>query len=91
MTIHEITEAIQPHKLVSKRQVIRYMNACKIKPSGARQRPQRYPDNSANLVLVHLGIVPPVRKSFEADKRATKAGIPSLNALRAEKKKARGK
>jgi hypothetical protein len=67
MTIDQITEAIQPHKPVSKRQVIRYLNDCEIRPIGNRQRPQRYPDNAPNRILVHLGIVPDVAIRFAAD------------------------
>lgn len=95
MTIDQITEAIKPFKPSSRRQVIRYMNACGLEPIGARQRPQHYPKNSANRVLVHLGIVPPIQKRFVADKSAkvingaSVVKIPTMPQLRAERKKAR--
>ncbi len=94
MTIDQITTEIQPFKAVSRRQVIRYLNDAKIKPLGIPQRPQPYPENSLNRILIHLGIVPPVAKRFAADASSNGTngaarGIPSMKELRAERKKGR--
>lgn len=57
MTIDQIHAAVAAHKPVSRRQVIRYMlDDLKISPSGARQRPQQYPDGADKLILAHLGV-----------------------------------
>ncbi|MEI6193611.1 MAG: hypothetical protein WCS42_04700 [Verrucomicrobiota bacterium] len=42
-------------KEVSRAQLYRYLAACKISPSGANQRPQRYPLDTAERILTHLG------------------------------------
>lgn len=56
MTLIEIIAAVCEHKPVGRRQIIRYRDALKIKPMGVRQRPQQYPADSAERILIHLGI-----------------------------------
>jgi hypothetical protein len=100
MTVREIHESVNQFKEVSRSQLYNYFSALKIEPIGARQRPQRFPDNSANRVLVHLGFVPPVHQRFAADASSSagnganhrqSARIPTMPELRATRKKARAK
>lgn len=94
MTIDQITQAVSAEKPTSKRQIIRYMNDCDIKPlPGARTRPRRYPDNSPNRILAHLGLRAPLEVRFEADSAGAgrKARIPTMPELRNERRKVRGK
>jgi hypothetical protein len=56
MTIYEVLKEIKPHKgKITRRQCYRYMDACQIRPLGARQRPQQYPADTAGRILAHLG------------------------------------
>jgi len=87
MTIEQITLHVNRFKPASRRQVIRYLNACNLKPLGARQRPQQYPDTSATEILAHLGLC-----TGGTNGHAPKpARLPSTQELRAIAKKARGK
>ncbi len=58
MTITEIIVRIAPYKPISKETLYKHLRELKIKPIGARQSPQRYPDDSADLVLKRLGFKP---------------------------------
>lgn len=55
-TIEEIRTQIERHRPVSLRQVHRYFKRFKIKPCGARQRPQIYPADSAKIIIKNLGL-----------------------------------
>ena len=55
MTITEMVDAIRPLKSLTREGLYPHLHALKIKPLGARQRPQRYPDDAAERVLLHLG------------------------------------
>lgn len=55
MTIDEIHSQIARVKPVSRRHAQRFLKQLNISPIGARQRPQHYPENSAQLILQHLG------------------------------------
>ena len=55
MTVAEIVKAIRPLKPCSARQTRRYIQDVGVKPIGARQRPQRYPDDVVGKILLHLG------------------------------------
>jgi len=46
---------VQPHKKCAKASIHSYLKKLKIKPIGARQRPQPYPDDSAERILAYLG------------------------------------
>ena len=39
-------------------QLYRYFRALNITPSGANQRPQQYPEDTAARILAHLGLAP---------------------------------
>lgn len=45
-------------KQVTVQQLYRYFNKLEISPSGAPQRPQQYPEDTAQRILQHLGLVP---------------------------------
>lgn len=83
MTIDQITNTVAASKPVSRRQVIRYLNDCRISPIGIRQRPQQYPADSADRILTHLGL-----GKVSAPKPAR---LPSMRELQNERKKARAK
>ena len=94
MTIDEITEAVSSKKETSRRQVQRYLKACEIKPIGPKQRPQRYPENSAQLILEWLGLgfggeVSVATARYRETLSQKAARLPSMNELRASRKKAR--
>lgn len=55
MTINEIVGGVQPHKKCSRQAVHGYLRKLKIKPLGARQIPQIYPDDSLERILAYLG------------------------------------
>jgi hypothetical protein len=73
MTIQQIHAKVNRHKQVSRAQLYAYINACQIKPIGARQRPQPYPDDTAEKIIAYLG----------------SPKIVSMRTLKAERKKAR--
>lgn len=56
-TLDQIITAVRQHRPCSRRQVIRWLDAVGIGPVGVRQRPQRYPMESAAAILAHLGLV----------------------------------
>lgn len=56
MTATQIHRKVRVHKKVSLRQVQNYIYACRIQHVGVRQRPQEYPEDSAEIILRHLGI-----------------------------------
>ena len=55
MTVTQIHQVVRQHKDVSRTQLYNYFEALHIKPIGARQRPQRYPDDAPVRILVRLG------------------------------------
>ena len=78
MTITEIVEAIRPLKSLTREGLYPHLHALKIKPLGARQRPQRYPDDTAERVLIRLGFTktpafPPASRRNGQPKRRTRA------------------
>jgi hypothetical protein len=56
MTINEILEALRPAKPMSRVTLYSHMRVLKIKPIGARQKPQRYPNDVPNRILQRLGL-----------------------------------
>ena len=56
MTIQQIVLTLKPHKPVSRATVYTYLKRLKIKPIGARQKPMRYPEDSADKILTDLGL-----------------------------------
>ena len=55
MTLTEIIVAVSPFKPMSRETLYTHFRALNIKPLGARQCPQHYPDNTAERVLLRLG------------------------------------
>jgi hypothetical protein len=55
MTIEEIRLKVSKHKRVSRGTIYNYFKVLEIEPVGARQSPQRYPDDAANRIISHLG------------------------------------
>lgn len=55
MTVNEILEELKPVKPMSRFWLYEQMRRLKIKPIGASQRPQRYPDDTAERILIRLG------------------------------------
>ena len=54
-TKQTLKELAAAGKAVSLQQLYRYFNQIGISPSGANQRPQQYPADTARRVLAHLG------------------------------------
>lgn len=54
--IHKRVRAVKP---CSRAMLYIYFKRLGIKPVGARQRPQNYPDDAADRVLKHLGLEEP--------------------------------
>ena len=80
MTVQEILLAIRPLKPVSKASIHKYLNDLGIRPLGRRQRPQRYPEDSAKRILKDLGL---------ANGRDTLPKMPELKAVRTNARRAR--
>ncbi len=55
MTITEIMIEVADYKPLSADTLRKHLRTLKIKPLGVRQCPQRYPDDSAERVLKHMG------------------------------------
>jgi hypothetical protein len=55
MTLEEIQAIVSRRKPMSRQHLYTYIKALKIKPLGARQRPQRYPDDAPFRILIRLG------------------------------------
>lgn len=55
MTITQIIDQLRPLKPLSREGLYPHLRALKIKPIGVRQRPQRYPEDAAERVLLRLG------------------------------------
>lgn len=85
MTIEEISKAVSPDAPLPRRQVYRYLAACGIEATKPRKRPAQYPVTAAAAIAQHIGLELPKAA------RVRSSGIPSMAALRAEAKKARGK
>jgi hypothetical protein len=79
----QIITRVSEFKPCSTSTVIRYIRAVGIKPIGARQKPQRYPEDSALRILIHLGFRPDPKKA-EPQPR-----VPSMRQLRTERARAR--
>ena len=72
MTITEIVEANRPLKSLTREGLYPHLRALKIKPLGARQRPQRYPEDAAERVLLRLGFTKtpaPARRNGQPTRR----------------------
>ena len=69
MTITEILESLRPAKPMTRVTLYCYMRKLKIKPLGARQIPQRYPDNVPDKILQRLGLKNGHRKSSGKGRR----------------------
>lgn len=76
MTLLEILAEVNKQRPISRRQLLRHIKKAGVKPMGAKQRPQRYPINSAAVMLEYLG--------FNGSHR-----LPSIDQLRAERARAR--
>lgn len=85
MTIEEISKAVSPDAPLPRRQVYRYLAACGIEAMKPRKRPAQYPVQAAAAIAQHIGLdLPNVA-------RRSSSGIPSMDQLRSERKKASGK
>ena len=95
MTIEEIHKEVSAVKPVSRRQVLRYMKAAFIQPIGCRQRPQPYPDDTAERIKKLLGLngnghrKPAARNGGNG--REGVVTMPALRKARAAARKARAK
>jgi hypothetical protein len=58
MILVQIQKVISKHKPCSLITVRRYLRKARIKPLGIRQKPQNYPDDSADKILARLGLTP---------------------------------
>jgi uncharacterized protein YjbK len=56
MTVIQIQQKICERKPCSLLTVRRYIRKAKLQPLGARQRPQNYPEDSAERILAYLGL-----------------------------------
>lgn len=55
-TLTEIVAEVQAVRPLSARQILRHLKAAGLKPAGARQRPQQWPENTPGLLLAYLGL-----------------------------------
>jgi hypothetical protein len=54
MTIAQIQKQVAPVKKLSRNGFYRYFERLQIKPIGCRQRPQNFPDDAADRIIIHL-------------------------------------
>jgi len=83
MTFEEIRKSVSKHKDCSTATMRRYIRAVGIKAIGARQKPQRYPEDSALRILLHLGFKP---RPGQAESQPR---VPSMKQLSTSAAKAR--
>lgn len=72
MTITQIIDQLRPLKPLSREGLYPHLRALKIKPIGVRQRPQRYPEDAAERVLLRLGFTKtpaPARRNGHSKRR----------------------
>ncbi len=55
MSITQILLELAPYRPMSHASLYKHLHRLRIKPLGVRQSPQRYPDDTPNRVLIHLG------------------------------------
>lgn len=79
-TTDQILAEVRTQKTCSRPMLYIYFKRLGISPLGARQRPQLYPDDTAQKILTNLGIMP--------ERPSGKNGIVQLSTLRAERSKA---
>ena len=92
MTIEQILTEVQTRRPCALPSLYRYLKKLRIRPLGAAQRPQNYPDDTAARILKHLGyeLVPvPVPPQPAAAPEEKPLGIPSMRELRAVKRAGR--
>lgn len=82
-TTSAILAKIREHKTCSIAQLYRYFAAFHIAPIGVRQRPQLYPDDTAERILQNLGLAEP-----NGGKPANGSKLVSLRQLRAARGRA---
>jgi hypothetical protein len=91
MTVPEILKRVGEFKPVSRTQLYHYFKVVKIQPVGARQKPQRFPDDAADKILLHLGFkneAPRVQTSVEVSPSGKT--VLTLRSLKSERNKRRG-
>lgn len=88
MTIEQITQTVAAVKPASRRQVARYLAACGIAPIGARQRPQNYPEDSAERILQYLGLLTMSAAKVLRVESGRPARLPSMRELKSERARA---
>lgn len=74
MTVKEIHKKVSRHKQVSRNQLYNYFKACQIKPIGAAQKPQRYPDDAADQIIAYLGFKIVSMRQLKAERRKARNG-----------------
>lgn len=93
-TIIQILHRIRQLRPCSRAQLYRYLKALEISPAAGAQRPQRYPADTANRILTHLGFMAMGQEIVSVDQLARELGFPqtpriaSMKELRAERSKA---
>ncbi len=56
MTIEKILEVLEPAKPMSRATLYTWLRKLRIKPLGARQHPQQYPDDTPEVIKRKLGL-----------------------------------
>jgi hypothetical protein len=69
MTVPEILERVCKQKRMTKSTLYSHFRRLKIRPIGVMQKPQRYPEDTPDKILVYLGFLPR-RKSRRAAVKA---------------------
>jgi hypothetical protein len=81
ITLDDISKQVCAVKPVSRRQILRYMRSCKIKPAGAlRQKPEHYPADSAERILSRLGLRIVSLPELRAERRRAKTSASKVRA-----------
>lgn len=56
MTTEQILEQLAPAKPMTRATLYTWLRKLRIKPLGARQHPQQYPDDTPQIILHKLGL-----------------------------------
>ncbi|MDE2100749.1 MAG: hypothetical protein KGL39_26120 [Patescibacteria group bacterium] len=63
MTIENILKQVAPAKPMTRATLYTWLRKLRIKPVGARQHPQQYPDDTPERILAKLGLNSKTRRA----------------------------
>jgi hypothetical protein len=86
-TITTILEELNARKRCGRAQLYIYLKTLRIEPLGAKQRPQVYPEDTAQRILTHLGLADAPALVSQPKVRGRLLTVPQLKSARKAAKK----